>query len=59
MQPWLPESGHVQAVVSTLDPGLKTGFTVLITESGVLEFWIGTEYKVEVITTDFRPKNKR
>lgn len=59
MQPWLPKAGHVQTVVSTLDVALKSGFAAVLSEAGQLEFWIGTEDEVEVITTNLSPEKRR
>jgi hypothetical protein len=59
MQSWLPESGHVQTVVSTLDLKSKSGFAVVITESGNIDVWVGTGKDVEVIGTDFKPAKQR
>ncbi|OKL57211.1 hypothetical protein UA08_07367 [Talaromyces atroroseus] len=59
MQPWLPQAGHVQTVISTLDMRTKTGFSVLINQAGQMEFCIGTGDEVEVIQTDFHPERKR
>lgn len=53
MQPHLPESGHVQTVVSTLDVVSNSGFAVVLDEESKVEFWIGLGETVKVFTTDF------
>ena len=53
-QAHLPESGHVQAIISTLDIKSKTGFAVVLSMKGKVEFWLGTGQAVEVVPTDFQ-----
>jgi hypothetical protein len=57
-QPHLPEAKHVQAIVSTLDVSAKTGYSVVLTDHGIVEFWIGTGTTVDVISTGFKPVRK-
>ncbi|EXJ86338.1 hypothetical protein A1O3_03289 [Capronia epimyces CBS 606.96] len=59
MQPWLPESGHTQTLVSALDVNRHVGFTAVILPTGTLEFWLGTGSEIEVVPTAFRPAKKR
>lgn len=58
-QPHLPQAGHLQAVMSTLDVQSKSGFAVIINENGVVDFWIGTGTTVDVVSTEFKPAQKR
>ena len=58
-QSHLPQAKHVQAIVSTLDASAKTGYAVILTAEGVVEFWIGTGTAVEVISTGFKAVLKR
>ena len=52
-QPHLPRSGHTQTIVSTLDDTTKTGFAIILTESGAVEVRVGTGSHVEAIETCF------
>lgn len=42
-QAHLPQAGHPQALVSTLDADTASGFAILVNEQGNVEFWIGTQ----------------
>ncbi|KAJ9642214.1 hypothetical protein H2204_002583 [Knufia peltigerae] len=58
-QSHLPEAGHVQTIVSSLDILTKTGYAAVLNCDGLLEFWIGTRSTVEVISTGFKAELKR
>ena len=52
-QAHLPQAGHTQTLVSNLNPEDKTGFAIVLTTQGTVDFWIGTGTTVEVIVTSF------
>ncbi|KAF5632418.1 uncharacterized protein FTJAE_7528 [Fusarium tjaetaba] len=55
-QPHLVEAKHYQTLISTLDVEAKTGYAVVLTDQGLLEFWVGTGDLVEVVPTHFKPE---
>jgi hypothetical protein len=59
MQCWLPQAGHVQTLVSTLDARLNSGFAAVISEDGGLELWVGTGDEIEVVKVGFYVDKKR
>ncbi|RFU27498.1 hypothetical protein B7463_g8842, partial [Scytalidium lignicola] len=59
IQPFLPESGHLQTLVSNLDTGNKTGVAVVINTTGEIEVWVGTGNNVEVVKSRFMPTKSR
>lgn len=58
-QSHLPKANHVQTIVSTLDASTKTGFAVILSSEGSVEFWVGIGSAVDVISTGFKPDLKR
>ncbi|EXJ80646.1 hypothetical protein A1O3_06930 [Capronia epimyces CBS 606.96] len=58
-QPYLPQSGHTQTLLSTLDHVSKTGLAVVLTLEGHVSFWISTGQAIEVIPTQFMPATRR
>lgn len=58
MQPWLLDCPHAQTIVSTLDPASHTGFSITLNDHGSLDICVGTEHRVEVVTTGLRPREK-
>ncbi|KAH8805087.1 hypothetical protein F5884DRAFT_708286 [Xylogone sp. PMI_703] len=58
-QSTLPGAKHFQTIVSTLNIPTKTGYAVVLTVEGLVEFWIGTGKTVEVISTTFKATSKR
>ncbi|KAK5263775.1 hypothetical protein LTR99_010880 [Exophiala xenobiotica] len=58
-QPHLPEAGHRQAVISTLDVASSSGFAVVISTEGAVDLWVGVGKEVKVIETGFKPARKR
>lgn len=58
-QSHLPEAKHIQTIVSTLDVSAKTGYAIVLTGEGLVEFWIGTGNVVTVISTGFKPELER
>lgn len=59
IQPFLPESGHPQTIISNLNIGAKSGLAIVLGEQGEIEFWIGTGKEVEVVRSAFIPVRKR
>ena len=58
-QAHLPKAGHPQAIISTLNIATNTGFAVVITETGLLEVWLGVGDRVEIIQTGFHSARQR
>lgn len=58
-QPHLPLAGHLQAILSTLDPASNSGFALVIDVEGLVELWVGTGAQVDVVKTDFKPARRR
>lgn len=59
-QAHLPQAGHPQALVSTLDAEARSGFSIVVTERGTVEFWVATEKgAVDVIPVAFECPLKR
>ncbi|KIX99209.1 uncharacterized protein Z520_04785 [Fonsecaea multimorphosa CBS 102226] len=58
-QPWLPEAGHYQTLLSSLEISDKKGFALVINEKGSAEFWSGNGREIETINTNFKPQRKR
>ncbi|EXJ83492.1 hypothetical protein A1O1_07115 [Capronia coronata CBS 617.96] len=58
-QPHLPQAGHVQTIIATLDVASKSGFAVVITTEGFVELWLGIGTDVKVVETKFKPASKR
>ena len=55
-KPYLSKADHAQAVISTLDVSKKTGFAVVLTENGTVDFWIGNGMTVDGIASGFEPR---
>lgn len=58
VQPWLLNCPHTQTLVSTLDLGANTGFSIDLNKEGSLDVRVGTERNVEFIRTGLRPQEK-
>lgn len=58
-QSHLPEAKHIQTIVSTLDVSARSGYAVVLTGEGVVEFWVGTGSAVKVLSTGFKPASER
>lgn len=54
VQPWLPEAGHQQVLMSTLDVKNCSGVAVFLDISGTLGLYIGTGTSVEQCDTEIR-----
>lgn len=54
VQPWLPEAGHHQVLMSTLDVENSSGFAIYLSSSGTLGFYVGTGSSVEQCDTEIR-----
>lgn len=52
VQPWLPEAGHQQVLMSTLDVGTSSGIAIYLSASGTLGFYVGTGTSVEQCDTE-------
>ncbi|KKY25266.1 putative branched-chain amino acid [Phaeomoniella chlamydospora] len=52
VQPWLPDAGHFQTLVSTLDVTGAAGFAIVLTEKGTISVLSGTGNQVETVGTD-------
>lgn len=58
VQPWMLDCSHPQALLSTLDPVGKTGFSVTLNTQGSLDIALGYGDKVQVISTGLQPQSK-
>ena len=58
-QPHLTEAGHIQAVISNLNPDLKSGVALVINLQGQVEVWVGTGQAVDILKTNFNPVCRR
>lgn len=58
IQPWLLDCSHAQTLVSTLDPAADTGFSIALNSQGSLDIRVGTEHKIEVVSTGLTPQKK-
>lgn len=54
VQPWLPEAGHQQVLMSTLDVGNSSGIAIYLSTSGIIGFYVGTGTSVEQCDTEIR-----
>lgn len=52
VQPWLPEAGHQQVLLSTLDVENSSGVAVYLSASGTLGLYVGTGASIEKCDTD-------
>ncbi|KAK8246546.1 hypothetical protein HDK90DRAFT_538795 [Phyllosticta capitalensis] len=59
VQPWLPQAGHAQTLLSTLDAERKSGVEVVIGESGCLALYVGTGRDVEVVRSSIELRRWR
>ncbi|KAI1614982.1 hypothetical protein EDD37DRAFT_591039 [Exophiala viscosa] len=58
LQPWLVGCSHPQTLVSSLDTAEGTGFSIVLNSQGSIDVWIGSDHKVEVVSTGLRPHKK-
>lgn len=54
VQPWLPDAGHPQTIISTLNYGAKTGFEIRLEGRGSLNVLVGTGTAIERFETDYQ-----
>lgn len=54
VQPWLPEAGHQQVLMSTLDVENSSGVAIYLNTSGTVGFYVGTGTSVEQRDTEIR-----
>ncbi|KAJ2971444.1 hypothetical protein NQ176_g7681 [Zarea fungicola] len=59
VQPWMNQAGHHQAFISNLNPSSKTGLWIGLDELGHIIVQVGQEAKIQTITTDFVPSERR
>lgn len=54
VQPWLPEAGHQQVLMSTLDVGTSSGIATYLNSFGTIGCYVGTGTSVEQCDTEIR-----
>lgn len=52
VQPWLPNAGHPQVLMSTLDVESSSGVAIYLSASGTLGFYVGNGKSVEQCDTE-------
>ena len=58
-QSYLLKTTHVQTILSTLDVATKTGFAVVLSLRGFVEFWVGNGKTIDIVSTNFQPVLRR